>query len=107
MGETHFHPAFLYESLWNFLAFIVLYLLARNYYDKWKTGDLMALYLVFYATGRILTETVRLDSPTIFIGAQDTGVPIAMGVSIVIIVCAVGWRIWHYRTQKAPILATK
>jgi phosphatidylglycerol:prolipoprotein diacylglycerol transferase len=75
-----FHPAFLYESLWNFLSFVILLFLARRYPHKLQTGDLMALYLVQYAIGRILLEFIRLDSRTIELGSL--GIPVATLVSV-------------------------
>jgi phosphatidylglycerol:prolipoprotein diacylglycerol transferase len=79
-----FHPAFLYESLWNFLSFLVLLYLARNYYKKLQTGDLMAVYLVGYAVGRILLEFVRLDSRLVDLGLVS--MPVATLISIIIAV---------------------
>ncbi len=81
---TRFHPAFLYESLWSLLTFFVLYYLARRKRDDLQTGDLLALYLVFYATGRILLELIRLDSRNFSFAGLDLGIPIATLVSIII-----------------------
>lgn len=87
-----FHPAFLYESLWNLLVFLLLYTLARRYRHKLLPGDVMALYGIGYAIGRILLETVRLDSRMLMIGETQTQLPIASFVGIVIIVVMVIWR---------------
>lgn len=72
---TRFHPAFLYESLWNGLAFLVLFQLARR--GKLLQGELTGLYLVLYGFGRILLELVRLDSRTL----GTTGIPVASAVA--------------------------
>jgi phosphatidylglycerol:prolipoprotein diacylglycerol transferase len=77
-----FHPAFLYESLWNLLSFLVLIYLARRYHEKLQTGDLMALYLVQYAVGRILLEFVRLDSRMVVLGSVS--IPVATVVSLAV-----------------------
>ncbi len=53
---SRFHPAFLYESLWSLLTFFVLYTLAKRYSNRLLTGELTALYLIFYAVGRSLLE---------------------------------------------------
>ncbi len=84
-----FHPAFLYESIWNLLAFFVLVTLARRYYARLKDGDLLALFLIFYAVGRIGTETVQLNSRTVIIGGWN--VPIATLVSVGIILAMGAW----------------
>ncbi len=81
-SEYHlFHPTFLYESLWNFLTFLLLSTLARRYRDKLLRGKLLGLYLIMYPVGRILLETVRLDSASFIIAGQSTGINIAMTVS--------------------------
>jgi phosphatidylglycerol---prolipoprotein diacylglyceryl transferase len=79
-----FHPAFLYESLWNLLVFFILYLLATRGRERLLRGELLGLYLILYPIGRILLETVRLDSATLIIAGQDTGVNIATAVSVVL-----------------------
>lgn len=91
-----FHPAFLYESLWNLLAFLVLYTLARRYRQRLFTGDLTALYLIFYGTGRILLELVRLDSRTVVIGDLDLGLPVATLVSLVLALLMAVWILWRH-----------
>jgi phosphatidylglycerol:prolipoprotein diacylglycerol transferase len=79
-----FHPAFLYESIWNLLSFFVLYFVARRYYNKLKPGDLVAIYLIQYGVGRILLEFVRLDSRTwAFVGIE---IPVASAVSLAIVI---------------------
>jgi phosphatidylglycerol:prolipoprotein diacylglycerol transferase len=85
---SHFHPAFLYESLWSLLAFFVLYTLARRYSNRLLTGELTALYLIFYAVGRSLLELVRLDSRTVTIGSFESSMAIATLVSIIIALLA-------------------
>jgi phosphatidylglycerol:prolipoprotein diacylglycerol transferase len=79
-----FHPAFLYESIWNLLSFFVLYFVARRYYNKLKPGDLVAIYLIQYGVGRILLEFVRLDSRTWAFGGLE--IPVASAVSLAIVI---------------------
>lgn len=57
-GQYH-HPAFLYESAWNLMIFIVLmvYLWRRHF-----AGQIMLLYLALYSVGRFFIESIRLDS---------------------------------------------
>lgn len=96
---AHFHPAFLYESLWSLLTFVVLLTLARHYLSRVKTGDLAALYLIFYATGRMLLETVRLDSRTVTLGV-GFGLPVATLVSLVIAALMGSWLYWRHRPAR-------
>jgi len=59
--ETRFHPLFLYESLWNFAAFLVLYNLYTRYRDRFSTGDFFLLYLAQYSFIRFLLEFLRIE----------------------------------------------
>ena len=100
IDSTRFHPAFLYESLWSLLTFIVLLTLARRKRDELQTGDLLALYLVFYATGRILLEFIRLDSRTLSLAGIDLGIPVATLVSIIIAVPMAFLLLWRHVIAK-------
>jgi phosphatidylglycerol:prolipoprotein diacylglycerol transferase len=90
--EQQYHPAFLYESIWSLLTFVVLLVLHRRTPQRLITGDLTAIYLVFYAIGRILLETVRLDSRPLTIGDLSLDMAVATFVSIVVAVVMVAWR---------------
>jgi phosphatidylglycerol:prolipoprotein diacylglycerol transferase len=90
-----FHPAFLYESLWSLFTFLLLYTLVKRYSDRLFTGELTALYLIFYAVGRSLLELVRLDSRTLALGPINTNIAIATLVSIVIALFAAAWIIYR------------
>lgn len=88
---TRFHPAFLYESLWNLLTFLTLHFLLKRWGKRLLTGELTAVYLIFYAIGRILLETVRLDSRPVTIGSLQLNMAIATLVSIIV---ALGMVVW-------------
>jgi phosphatidylglycerol:prolipoprotein diacylglycerol transferase len=89
--ETRFHPTFLYESLWNFLVFLLLLFLARRYRDRLLPGELFGIYLSLYSLGRFFNEFIRLDSP--FLG----GINIAQGVAVACIVSTVGLMLYRRR----------
>jgi len=97
-----FHPAFLYESLWNLLTFLVLLTLARRWRRKLQVGDLTALYLVFYAVGRILLEFVRLDSRTLSLAGVDLGLPVATLISVIIAIPMAGLLIYRHVLHREP-----
>lgn len=61
-----FHPTFLYESLWNFIGFIVLVLVSRKKTFMNAPGSLLALYMIYYSFGRFWIEWLRTDS--LFLG---------------------------------------
>lgn len=97
---SRFHPAFLYESLWSLLTFLVLYFLVKRYSQKLLAGEVMALYLIFYAIGRTLLEMVRLDSRMVDFGFVQLNIAIATFVSILIAICMASWIVIRRRRLK-------
>ena len=72
-----FHPTFLYESVLNFLIFILLSFLIK----KSKTnGVVFSLYLILYSIARIIVEQIRIDS-----ALNLFGFPIAQIISLILI----------------------
>lgn len=53
------HPAFLYESLWNAVGFLILFFLRKK---KPFEGFVFCAYLVWYGLGRLWIEALRTDS---------------------------------------------
>ncbi|MDO5557588.1 MAG: prolipoprotein diacylglyceryl transferase [Clostridia bacterium] len=53
------HPTFLYESVCNFIIFIILYLLRNK--RKYK-GQITYIYLTLYGLIRFIIEGLRIDS---------------------------------------------
>ena len=58
---SHYHPTFLYESIWNLLNMGLLLILIKRFKNKWKNGDIFLVYLMIYAVGRFVLEFVRID----------------------------------------------
>lgn len=75
----YFHPTFLYESILDFIVFIILFIVAKNYKSK-KSGDVALLYLIMYSIVRIFVEHFRIDSV-----CYVCGIPIATVVSSIIL----------------------
>jgi phosphatidylglycerol:prolipoprotein diacylglycerol transferase len=60
-GETiYVHPAFLYESLWNLLGFLLLHFHSKKH-RRWQ-GQYFLFYLIWYGFGRAAIEGLRSDS---------------------------------------------
>ena len=89
-----FHPLFLYESLWNLGACIVLILIERRFRDRIRSGDLLLIYLMSYATIRFVLDFVRLDS---------NGLGIITTAQIVSLVAFVGAGIILFVRHRSPI----
>jgi len=62
----YFHPVFLYESVWNFLIFIILMIMITRTHAK-KSGQIFAVYLILYSLGRFFIEFLRVNPQPIFL----------------------------------------
>jgi phosphatidylglycerol:prolipoprotein diacylglycerol transferase len=84
VDNQFFHPTFLYESLWNLVAFLLLYFVLRRRFER-APGALFLAYLGLYSLGRFWVEGLRTDS--LMLGSMR----VAQLVSVVAIaVAAVG-----------------
>lgn len=92
----YFHPTFLYESLWNFFIFIILFAWHKIRLIKNKNnleqiqgwGNITLAYFVLYSVGRFLNEFLRQDYSPYFLGlrwAQFTSLVI-ITICLIIIV---------------------
>ncbi|MFI3227208.1 MAG: prolipoprotein diacylglyceryl transferase [Clostridia bacterium] len=59
-GEIGYHPTFLYESVWNFIGFLLLYIVSKYFYRF--RGQMALSYLIWYGFGRGFIEGLRTDS---------------------------------------------
>ena len=93
---THFHPLFLYESLWNLMNMAILLFVGRRFADKLIPGDIILGYLVIYPLGRFLLEFIRLDS------AEIGGINANQTFMLVVALAAASTIIWrHWRQKRA------
>ncbi|QQK07503.1 prolipoprotein diacylglyceryl transferase [Miniphocaeibacter halophilus] len=58
------HPTFLYESLGDFIIFLVLYKICKG--NRKFEGQVFSLYLILYGILRFFVEGLRIDSLYIF-----------------------------------------
>lgn len=79
VNSTYFHPLFLYESIWNFLAFIVLLNVYLRYRKRLFPGDIALLYVAQYTFIRFFLEFLRLE------------VALVGGVNIIQVLCIIGF----------------
>ena len=59
LDQATFHPAFLYECLWNLAAFALIIWLDRRF--RLGHGRVAALYIMLYTLGRGWIENLRID----------------------------------------------
>ncbi|MEV4456764.1 prolipoprotein diacylglyceryl transferase [Microbispora sp. NPDC049633] len=90
-GATTYHPAFLYESLWDLALAVVLILAARRL--TLRHGRVFALYVAGYTLGRFWIEGLRVDP-----AHQILGLRLNQWTSIVIFLCALAY-LWLARNR--------
>lgn len=91
---SHFHPMFLYESIWNLFNFFLLLFLATNFSEKLKKGDIFWIYLLVYPIGRFLLEFIRLD-PSVIGGINANQITM-----VVVIIFSTIMLIFNHRRKK-------
>ena len=87
------HPTFLYESLWNLLGFILLYLHLTH---RKFNGQNALMYLAWYGFGRFFIEGLRADSLWIgtpgtspWFGAPGQGIRVSQMLSLILFTVSV------------------
>jgi phosphatidylglycerol:prolipoprotein diacylglycerol transferase len=83
VDHQFFHPTFLYESLWNAGAFLVLYFVLRRRLER-APGALFLAYLGIYSLGRFWVEGLRTDS--LMLGSLRVAQLVSVGAVIVAVV---------------------
>lgn len=84
---TLFHPTFLYEVIWNTLGALVLLWAGRRFVLQW--GRLFGLYLIWYSSGRILWESIRIDPSEIILGLRTNVWAAIIGVLLGLVIMIV------------------
>lgn len=59
INGQHYHPTFLYESLWSLVGVAILLYLRRF---NFRRGELFFSYVIWYSFGRYFIEGMRTDS---------------------------------------------
>ena len=95
---TTFHPTFLYESIWNLLAAVVVIWLDRKL--KLGFGRCFALYVMCYTAGRFWIEYLRIDDAANY--ASFLGLRFNDWTSIVCFIGALAYFVVVGRKHRAP-----
>ncbi len=100
LPTTKFHPLFLYESLWNLIAFFVLLnIFQRRRSMNLRSGDIFLLYIMQYSAVRFLLEFIRAEVaylPGTTINSSQTAAVVTFAVALV-------WFIIRRRNAPAPV----
>lgn len=90
------HPTFLYESVWNFMVFMVLMLIIER--KKKFEGQTVCTYFIMYSLGRFFIEGLRTDS--LYIMGLRTAQLVSLGL---IALGIAGYIILGKRAAKMPL----
>ena len=93
LGESYFHPTFLYESLWNLGVFAILMFTFLRF-PKLRTGTITMIYAIAYSLGRFWIEGLRTDS--LMVGPLRT----AQIISLVAIAAGIFGLVWLYGLRR-------
>lgn len=78
------HPTFLYESLGDFVIFLVLYNLCKK--NRNEKGSIISLYFILYGILRFFVEGLRTDS-LYFLGMRVSQLVSLALVAIGVVIC--------------------
>lgn len=87
---AYYHPTFLYESIWDFVGFILLMLLRRV---NFRRGELFLSYVIWYSVGRFFVEGLRTDS--LMLGSLRMAQTISIALIIFAVVILIYRRMKH------------
>lgn len=92
-GRICVHPTFLYESIWNVVGFIILHFVSKN---RKFSGEIFALYLVWYGIGRMFIEGLRTDSLYFF----GTGIRTSQALAGVSALAGAVYLIYNFKKHR-------
>lgn len=100
--DALFHPTFLYESLWNYFTFLLLFYcimkpktIERRLKFRLRDGDIFLLYWVIYSIGRFFVEGLRTDS--LYLNGDPNSLRTAQVTAIIGILVAGFLLFWRHR----------
>ena len=84
------HPVFFYEGFLNTLGVVFMFVIRRKDKKYLLSGDMAGIYLVWYGSVRIFTESLRLNSGVaepLMLGP----IPVSIAISVLFIVLGVAF----------------
>ena len=80
-GQWHL-ATFFYESLWNLIGFVFLYMNRIRFEQSGKHGHVFCWYLIWYGAGRFVIEGLRTDS------LMWGSIRVSQMLSLILVICA-------------------
>jgi prolipoprotein diacylglyceryl transferase len=93
IDHATYHPAFLYEIIWNLAAAAFLVFVVERRFHPRPPG-LFALYIALYSFGRFWIELIRVDPANHILGLR-----VNTWVSGLVFVAGL---VWFYLSQRRP-----
>ncbi len=93
IGGVYYQPTFLYESLWNFIGFLIIMLILNRLWKN-KEGYITSFYLVWYGFIRFFIEQLRTDALTL------ANIKVAELTSFMMFIIGIGMFIYFYKQNK-------
>ena len=99
-GAAGVHPTFFYESLWNFIGFLLLHLHGKK---RRFAGEIFLEYIAWYGFGRMLIEGLRTDSLYLF----GTGLRVSQVLAALSCIIAICFLVRGFRKHRTYAVATE
>jgi phosphatidylglycerol:prolipoprotein diacylglycerol transferase len=96
----HFQPMFLYESLSGLVGLLALIWLARRFATRFRPGDLLLVFFIWYGAVRFGVESLKADNWTFF------GVPVAQIIAAITVIGAAIILVTRHARGRDPGQAT-
>ena len=80
-GQWHL-ATFFYESLWNLIGFVFLYMNRIRFEQSGRYGHVFCWYLIWYGAGRFVIEGLRTDS------LMWGSIRVSQILSLILVICA-------------------
>ena len=95
------HPTFLYESLWNLLGVLLVYLFIK-FIGKKYDGQLILIAFGWYGLGRMFIEGLRTDS--LYFGPEEWGIRTSQVLAGIIFLLFLAMLIYfHFKKPNKPL----
>ena len=101
---TYVHPIFLYESLWNLVGLLIIFLLIKPHISF--GGEILVFYVGWYGLGRFFTEGIRGDDALYLF---NTNIRVSQMLSVLLFLTAVAIFIWKltHKEKTGPLGMSK
>jgi prolipoprotein diacylglyceryl transferase len=96
LGNSTFHPTFLYEFIWDVVGVGILLFVGWRF--RIRPPALFALYVAYYCFGRFFEELLRVDPAHEWLGLR-----LNAWVSIVCFVASTAFFVWWQFIRREPV----